>query len=546
MTTLSVFALGLLVQIRPELGPEGEKFQEVLVFRDRAVVTRVRRVACPASDKPGTSGSRFTAVFTRLPAAAHPPSLRAEASGARIDGVRVNAPDEGEAGDGDSQLDRRQQAIAEQIAAVTQQQQRLDGRDSEVLSYLATTRAVIDRQLREGRAAPATWQQAFAAVERAGRTAAAERARLAAQLERLNAERSALERQAAQDTASAANVQVIASCPRPGGQAEVRLSYMVTGASWSPSYELHTRDVGRTAKLSVFATVRQRTGEDWRAARLVLTTADPSIPATPPTLAPLDVRAEAREPPRKQVVARSEVVPRASGAQAGTTTDTGTPVRASDQGMSVRLTSTTLADVRGDGSEVQVQAAQLALPSRPALRAIPKLSDGVFQVVDVVNRAPFPLLPGPMKVFRDGDLMGTQALAQPVPPGARLSLSLGREDRVHVRRMSSRRSPRAAGCSAVAANTASPTASSWRATSTARWRWNWSTSCRCRSWMTCGWSPMRGPPPAGRSSPGTAWPATRRAWPLAARPPLTWRSRSRCHPLTTDRDFFTPHPHPPV
>jgi uncharacterized protein (TIGR02231 family) len=458
MTTPALFTLGLLLQATSApLNPTpvdtaaAADTQEVLVFLDRAIVTRVRRVACPPTSAP--AAARFTTTFAGLPAGTDERTLRTQATGARIEGLRLTDPDDDAADDGDAgphpgvgvgvaaadpatrAATARRQSVAEQIATTTAALARLDGRDAEVTSYLATTRAVIDRQLRDGRTAPTTWRQAFAAVERAGRAAAAERARLDALLERLNAEQATLERKLTGDRASTAVVQVVARCSNPGGRAELRLSYTVTGASWSPSYELHTRDAGRAVVLKVFATVRQRTGEDWRAARLVLTTADPTLPATPPKLVPLDVRAETRDPPRKQLVARAEAVPRAAGAQPPATPGTGTSVQASDQGMSVRLVATTAADVRGDGAGVVVRTAELPLPSQPALRAIPRLSSGVFRVVDLVNRAPFPLLPGPMKLFRDGDLIGTQPLAQAIPAGGRVSVSLGQEERLQVRRI---------------------------------------------------------------------------------------------------------------
>ncbi len=55
------------------------------------------------------------------------------------------------------------------------------------------------------------------------------------------------------------------------GTAKVSVEYLVPGACWSPSYALVLD--GAKAKLTMRALVAQRTGEDWKGARLVLSTA---------------------------------------------------------------------------------------------------------------------------------------------------------------------------------------------------------------------------------------------------------------------------------
>ena len=58
--------------------------------------------------------------------------------------------------------------------------------------------------------------------------------------------------------------------PRDG--AKLYLEYMVPGARWSPAYSLYLG--GKSAELTMRAAIAQRTGEDWRDAKLVLSTAD--------------------------------------------------------------------------------------------------------------------------------------------------------------------------------------------------------------------------------------------------------------------------------
>jgi hypothetical protein len=84
----------------------------------------------------------------------------------------------------------------------------------------------------------------------------------------------------------------------------VELSYVITAARWWPLYTLRISDGGRGASLAMEALVAQRSGEDWRDARLSLATADlahdaslPSLPSLRLGRAQPPVRTGYRPPP---------------------------------------------------------------------------------------------------------------------------------------------------------------------------------------------------------------------------------------------------------
>jgi uncharacterized protein (TIGR02231 family) len=420
---LLLLTCSLASRAHADTPPDG---MEVLLFREQALVTRTRPLAC----RPGASG-RLVARFDRLPAAADRHSVRAQGRGATVAGVRLIEID----GQSEASAARaaRLAALDRQIAVARDVRNRLVLRDLELSSYQSTVTTVVERQLRLGTVDPASWQRAYAALDRGGRDQAAAWADADPALARLVAERARVEQD--NQASAAANsfaCEVIATCQ--GAAAELRISYLVTGAGWTPLYDLDARDGGKSVTLSTYASVRQSTGEDWRQARLTLTTADPTLHATPPQLIPLDVRAQPRDPPRRQAVSRTEAVPVADQVAPGAAAAQAA-LPASDQGLSVRLAPPVPADVPGDGTTVRILAATLALPGRPLLRAIPRASEAVYRVVELANRAPFPLLPGPMKVFRDGSFAGSQPLHRVVPRGATLAVSLGLEERVSLRRI---------------------------------------------------------------------------------------------------------------
>ncbi|GEM_PF-3646702 len=64
----------------------------------------------------------------------------------------------------------------------------------------------------------------------------------------------------------------------------MELSYLISGARWSPSYDVRVLPEEGRIQVVRFAEVRQRTGEDWTDAALVFSTAVPAVSATLPDL----------------------------------------------------------------------------------------------------------------------------------------------------------------------------------------------------------------------------------------------------------------------
>ncbi|CAE6443646.1 hypothetical protein ACGC1H_002527 [Rhizoctonia solani] len=85
---------------------------------------------------------------------------------------------------------------------------------------------------------------------------------------------------------------------------KLSLTYVVTGASWSPSYELHattdsrTQAIGSTVTLHYHASIVQTTGEDWTDIQLTLSTASSAYSSYVPTLAKSLVKTGATPPAR--------------------------------------------------------------------------------------------------------------------------------------------------------------------------------------------------------------------------------------------------------
>jgi hypothetical protein len=77
---------------------------------------------------------------------------------------------------------------------------------------------------------------------------------------------------------------LILETKRPAEEVKLQFSYVVSNATWSPSYDIRVNNSDNTLALSYFAEVTQKTGENWNDCGLFLSTSNPSIGSTPPPL----------------------------------------------------------------------------------------------------------------------------------------------------------------------------------------------------------------------------------------------------------------------
>lgn len=65
---------------------------------------------------------------------------------------------------------------------------------------------------------------------------------------------------------------------------QLMLSYVVSNATWTPSYDLRIDTIRNVMDLTYFAEVTQKSGEDWSECDVCLSTSNPAIGSSPPPL----------------------------------------------------------------------------------------------------------------------------------------------------------------------------------------------------------------------------------------------------------------------
>lgn len=222
----------------------------------------------------------------------------------------------------------------------------------------------------------------------------------------------------------------------PGGTATLTLRYLVPCAAWRPAYRamLSTVENGERVQLECEGVVWQRTGEDWTHVELVLSTARPTLGATPPKLIEDWLYLRDKTAIEKQVVdvaVREEEIQ--TTGEGGAVTVTTVP-GVDDGGEPQHLQAQHRARVPSDGEPHRVPLFQLSAPATSELIAMPEQSPLVHRIARFDNTSAQPLLAGPVDLVRLSGYVGRGAIKF-TAPGERLKLSFGSEDALRVARV---------------------------------------------------------------------------------------------------------------
>ncbi|HST86859.1 MAG TPA: mucoidy inhibitor MuiA family protein [Ktedonobacterales bacterium] len=241
-----------------------------------------------------------------------------------------------------------------------------------------------------------------------------------------------------------------------GGRVEVRLAYLVYGASWQPRYDARVDTTAFTVRLTQQALVSQRTGEDWTGVALALSTAQPAAAVTLPDEPDpwyVDVVHPAAPPPAMGAVMarRAMRAPMAASSasdgevhayRAYDTIDVeeemavaGAEVERSGVAQVYRLPGGT--DVPSDGQPHTLGTGEDDLPCRFEYAAMPSVAPGAHLRALAANTTGRVLLPGALHVFHAGaegdEYVGATRLDL-TAENADLKLYLGVDDNVTVKR----------------------------------------------------------------------------------------------------------------
>jgi uncharacterized protein (TIGR02231 family) len=402
------------------------RIDAVTLYPDAAVVTRTAEVDLP------TGTSRL--IFHALPGAIYPDSLRVngESDQKMLLGAIESKKTPRQPAD-DSALESRLKTLrAERDAA----QVRIDALDTKQAMMRHYSRASPAKLGADGKALkPEDWSQAWdvigAALEKVGLDLNAARVAVAeidVRIMSLEAARPAA------SVASAAQDVAVDVDANQAGKVRLTLNYRIAGAHWTPAYDARLETSGKThLELIRRALVSQLTGEDWSDVSLILAT----FPATGGTEAP-QIQPRIVDFVQPQAIAPAGAAPQAKVVSALAVAPA--PIRAQEQLSRIEAGAYQASfrapgklSLASDGSTKNIVLSTQKPKTDLNWRVSPSLDPRAFLSVHFVNGEEAPLLPGPIAIFRDGDLVGQNRLAF-AATGATLDLGFGPDDRVTVLR----------------------------------------------------------------------------------------------------------------
>lgn len=437
----------LAFSIEPQRVPAPSQITAVTLYADRALTTRSTTLTL----KPGN----YLISFESLPTLILDDSVRVIGKGTAtttITGLEIKRIFLEQRGE------QRVQELQGEILALEKRSAGLDAKKAGITAQKAFLESIrvawgdrISKELAVGRPTAAELQDASAFVG-SGIAKAEEQSReIEFDKKSVKEKIDALRRQQNEATGSGRKevktVEVAVDVTR-AGSLTLELAAMITQASWEPSYDVRLTSDSKSADLTFQAMIRQQTGEEWRNVDLTLSTARPAIGGAPPELMPWSISFYRPRPMKSESfyagaptpAARAKKTTRLLSNESGMDEAKAEEAPAeiavaqiSDEQSSVSFHIPRPLDIPSDGNRHGTVVAIEQLPVSIEYLAVPKLSPAVFLKSELVNRAPYPLLPGKVNTFIGNSFTGSSQLKK-VAAGEKFELFFGNDDQVMVKR----------------------------------------------------------------------------------------------------------------
>jgi uncharacterized protein (TIGR02231 family) len=410
-------------EAQPQPAIQSGTITNVIVYRDRAQITRVGRANCARSE----------ALFSGLPSTLDTRTLRGSMTGGEVIGVTWQPEVTGPRGRA-KELQKQVRAINDKLSDLHKDRQRIGAVLSKLHGYGTHLQRVWGRQASKKRPPVKKWDSALDLLRKERKDAGAKRLAIDIKLRKLRRERRLLYQQnrriARQSLRVTYRAKVLLRCQ---GTPQVALHYVVPGATWHVTYQARANTQTGRLEMIAQAIVKQGTGEDWRDVKLAVSTANLRRSNVPPSVR--QMRVSTYEPRSKRMVLvrryerRSHLKTKTarettqkSGRRAG--------VRAK---LAMQLTAAGKITVPSDGRGVVATLARVTRRADVAYETVPKLFPFVYKRVSLVNPFAFPMLRGPIALYRDGRFTGRTHTKRRAP-GEPIKLSLGVENQLQVHR----------------------------------------------------------------------------------------------------------------
>ena len=399
----------------------GAPMESVVVYADRAQVTRSQQVDCKAGE----------AHFTGLPSTLDPKTLWGSLSGGAGTVVGLTHTEEATGPRPEAQsLQQKIRALDVQLVALARTRAAASASARKLGSFRSHLIRVWGHQA-TGRKAPTRgWDQALDLLRRRAladnlrqRKAEVQQRALRRQRQELSTKLALIQRKQRRTTYK------VTAMLRCVGRRTVHLSYVVPGATWKVAYQFRADPRRGKVTLVAQAVVQQGTGEDWKQVELAVSTANLQRKNIPPNIRRMDLSTNKPVDTRKVLTRRFEHRRNLTTSKAPR--PAGPPQQ--QQGLAMRLRAARKVTVPSDGRRVVVELTRRTVSGDYTLETVPKLYPYVYRKASINNPFAFTMLPGPVEIYKGDSFVGRAVLEQRAV-GEPFAFSLGVENQLQVRR----------------------------------------------------------------------------------------------------------------
>ena len=412
----------------------------VTVFPDRALVTRTTKLSVPK----GTS----TVAIEALPAGLLQGSLRVEGSGSftigsiesqRIFQEKLIREDE-------ERLTRKLEGLRDQKRGLDDRIRGLKIRLKFIESLGKEMGKNINEEIIRGPITPETWEKAWTTIESGASETFDKIQRIEIDKRQLDRKIRRVEKElnkvrTGKRESVTAKIKIEAETP---GTAQLKISYQIFGASWTPLYDARLDVESEKVTVTQLAQVRQKTGEDWSGVPLTLSTSRPLEGVTLPDLEPWFIDFRHLMAKRDLKAANAPIVleegfaadslrkqSRISGIGVAEKAKARKAVIAATE-FSAEYQIPGRSNVPSDNAPHKFTIGRDEMKVELAVRTVPKIIPKAYLFARAKYNGAAPLLPGPVSVFRDGVFIGKSQIKL-LRPNEEFKLSFGVDDKIRVK-----------------------------------------------------------------------------------------------------------------
>ena len=223
------------------------------------------------------------------------------------------------------------------------------------------------------------------------------------------------------------------------------LSYITNNASWSPKYDIRTKDINEPIALTYKAEVAQNTGFDWEKVNITLSTGNPAINNTQPVMNPWylayynEYKRKKNRSKSNQQYAQAYAKPQAATNNYDGDTYSDLNETAADFTYVTQSNVNTTFNIalpytiKSNGESELIEIQNYDLPVGYQYFSAPKTDKDAFLLANIIEWGDYYLLPGYANVYFEGTYIGESYLNTNTTDDT-LAVSMGRDKGIVITR----------------------------------------------------------------------------------------------------------------